>query len=181
MSRAKAKHCWHDPPVEGCRKCALARDSAEYQRAIGVPVTAPASPAAPRPERSQAGGALHLGATVERPAYPAEGPGAELKAILRELGFKGLPGCDCDAKAGQMNLWGAAGCRARQGEITDWMRQAAARLGWAEWFKAAARAVVRGWALRLDPRDPAPALVEEAIRRAEAREAQASAPVTPTP
>lgn len=97
----------------------------------------------------------------------ASGPGAELAAILASLGITSEKGCGCAQKAAQMNALGIEGCIAHRDEIADWLREQLQRLGWAEKLQAAARAIWQR--LILDPLDPAPGLVAEAIRRAQAK------------
>jgi hypothetical protein len=96
---------------------------------------------------------------------PAEGPGAELARLIGDLGLSGEQGCECAARAAQMNAWGVEGCRERAEEITTWLREQGAKLGWLGKLKAGALAASQG--LLLNPLDPAPGLLEEAIRRAE--------------
>jgi hypothetical protein len=61
-----------------------------------------------------------------------------------------------------------AGCEANRPEILGRLRAAQARLGWPDRLRAAARAVSSGLAFRLNPLDPAPGLLAEALRRAAA-------------
>lgn len=43
---------------------------------------------------------------------PAEGPGTELKALLKDwLGIESSPTCKCNAMAARMNIWGCDECR----------------------------------------------------------------------
>jgi hypothetical protein len=71
-----------------------------------------------------------------------------------------------------MDAWGVAGCRGEHyQEIVDRFRAYASKYGWATKLKAAALAVKTGLAFRLNPLDPAPGIVDEAIRRAEEKEA----------
>ncbi len=124
-------------------------------------------------------------------APPGYGPGTELKAMLAQLGITENPACDCNAKALQMDFWGVDGCRMPQpadqemfGEkvlagtprfdvIVGWMKAGYERWGWADRIKAAAAAVATGLAFKLCITDPFPGLIEEAIRRAEEKEAAA--------
>jgi hypothetical protein len=112
----------------------------------------------------------------ERPAEPVHawapgyGPGTELKGLLAQLDIMPGPNCDCNAKARQMDLWGVAGCRLNYDVIVGWMREGAPRWRWQDKLAAAARAVATGIAFKLNPLDPYPGLVTEAIRRAEERQ-----------
>lgn len=101
---------------------------------------------------------------------PSHGPGTELKKILSSLGIDPAPTCDCNARAYEMDAWGVDGCRQRREEIIGWMKEGQSRWGWAAKFSAMGKAVATGLAFRLNPLDPFPSLVDEAIRRAEAAE-----------
>ncbi len=117
----------------------------------------------------------------DRPAQPIRlwppdfGPGTELKAMLASLGIEPAPSCDCNGKSVQMDVWGVAGCRANREQIITWMREGQSRWGWKDKLAAAAAAVKSGLAFKLNPLDPFPSLIDEAIRRAEERERQAAA------
>lgn len=105
------------------------------------------------------------------PLLAGGGPGTEMKAILQSLGLSESSGCGCQDVARAMDQWGPSGCRLRKDQILAHLRQAQARAGWLAKLKAAGLAVASGLALRLDPLDPAPGLLDEAIRRAEQKEA----------
>jgi hypothetical protein len=92
-----------------------------------------------------------------------------LKAILSSLGIQPGPACDCHGRALQMDEWGIDGCRARREEIVRWLREGQTRWGWQDQFAAAVKAVTTGLAFQLNPLDPFPTLVDEAIRRADAK------------
>lgn len=107
---------------------------------------------------------------------PDRGPGTELKKMLAAMGINPEPACDCNAKALQMDLWGPAGCRANLEMIVDWMREGQWRWGWRDKLKAAlgtAPLVVTG---AVNPLDPFPGLVAEAVRRAETEAAASAGP-----
>jgi hypothetical protein len=103
------------------------------------------------------------------PAPPAGGPGTELEGMFAELGVKGTAGCGCKSVARQMDRWGPAGCRANGAVVVARLRENWAALRLAEKLGVALRAVTSGLALVVDPRDPAPGLLAEAIRRAESK------------
>ncbi len=107
-----------------------------------------------------------------------KGPGTELKAILADLGVEPSPSCDCNAKARKMDDWGVAGCKQNRDQIVEWMREGQTRWGWKEKLTAAANAVKIGLAFKLNPLDPFPSLVDEAISRAEEKQAQGTASST---
>ncbi len=101
---------------------------------------------------------------------PDFGPGTELKAIMASLGIEPSPTCDCNGKAIQMDLWGVEGCRENREQIIAWMREGQTRWGWKDKLAAAAAAVKSGLAFKLNPLDPYPSLIDEAIRRAEQKQ-----------
>jgi hypothetical protein len=100
--------------------------------------------------------------------WPANaGPGTEMKKILGSLGVNPSPTCDCNAFAVRMDEWGVEGCREHFDEIVEQLQKHHGRWGWAAHIKAAALAVKTGLAFKLDPLNPFPSLVREAINRAE--------------
>lgn len=100
---------------------------------------------------------------------PVAGPGTELRKLLKALGVSDNGCAGCGGTASQMNVWGVDGCRARRDEIAGRLREQAGKRGWRVLLTAAFAAVASGLALRLNPIDPFPGLVDEAIRRAEAQ------------
>ena len=58
---------------------------------------------------------------------PPAGPGTELKKLLRLVGITATPTCPCNARAAQMDRWGADECESRQDEIVGWLREEAGR------------------------------------------------------
>jgi hypothetical protein len=103
------------------------------------------------------------------PKPPPAGPGTELRALLAGLGQDGRGGCSCAARVRRMDEWGVAGCKANRAEIVGWLREERARVGWWQKARAAVLGVAGGAMAWLDPRDPLGSLVDEAIRRAEAK------------
>lgn len=101
------------------------------------------------------------------PWMPGKGPGTELKKMLESIGITPSNACDCRHRANQMDVWGVDGCRKHFDTIVAWMREGQERWGWKERLSAAAKAVKSGLAFKLNPLDPFPSLIEEAIRRAE--------------
>lgn len=118
-----------------------------------------------------------------RPPKPIQawphGPGTELKAILASLGIQPSVSCDCNAKARQMDAWGPEGCRKNFDIIVKWMQEGAPNWGWLAYLSAAANAVATGLAFKINPTDPFPGIVEQAIKRAEEKEGVESPAVTP--
>jgi len=101
-----------------------------------------------------------------KPAPAVSGPGTELTALLASLGIAPLSNCPCKARACQMDAWGPAGCREHRAVIIGWLNES---WNWKAAAGAARQAVVSGLATRLNPLDPVGSLVDEAIRRAEAK------------
>jgi hypothetical protein len=66
-----------------------------------------------------------------------------------------------------MDAWGVAGCLTNRDQIIQWMRDGQSRWGWRDKLAAAAKAVQIGLAFKLNPLDPFPSLIDEAIRRAD--------------
>jgi predicted O-methyltransferase YrrM len=110
----------------------------------------------------------------DRPKAPilmwsvGKGPGTELKKMLSDLGINPSSSCDCNTKANQMDAWGVQGCKANRDTIIGWLRGGQVKWGWMSKFSGISKAVVSGLAFKLNPLDPYPSLVDEAIRRAEA-------------
>lgn len=101
---------------------------------------------------------------------PGKGPGTELTNMLKEIGISDKPGCDCKAKAMEMDRLGCVGCESQFDRIVAQIKAGQTRWGWAEKTKAAALSVKTGLAWKLNPMDPIPGLVKEAIRRAKEKE-----------
>jgi hypothetical protein len=75
----------------------------------------------------------------------------------------------------RMDLWGVEGCKRNRELAIRWLREGAPRWGWRERIAIAAKAVRTGLAFKLDPRDPYPGLVDEAIHREEQRQLKSAA------
>lgn len=60
---------------------------------------------------------------------PPAGPGTELKGLLKLIGITSSPNCSCNARAKQMDEWGADECERRMPEILEWLEQEATRRG----------------------------------------------------
>jgi predicted GH43/DUF377 family glycosyl hydrolase len=116
------------------------------------------------------------------PAFPPRGgPGTELTALLTDLGLTPAKHCGCADRARKMDEWGVSGCTARRNEIETWLRAESAKTGWVVKIKAACTAVRTGLVTALNPLDPAPGLLDEAIRRAVEKAAPAAPPEHPSP
>ena len=109
---------------------------------------------------------------ADRPAPPAPGPrpGTELVRLIRSLGLHGEAGCGCGSLAARMDAWGVEGCDLRREEILARLRGNAAKLGWLDWLRAGGSAALQG--LALNPLDPAPGLLDEAMRRARGKDGE---------
>jgi hypothetical protein len=104
-----------------------------------------------------------------QPPRPAGGPGTELKALLAELGIVPTRSCECNRKAEEMDRLGVGGVRRDRDRIVAWLREAQRKRSWGQQLAAAAKALASGLAWKLDPLDPAPGILEEALRRAGAK------------
>lgn len=103
---------------------------------------------------------------VPTPTPPGHGPGTELKELLSTFGLD--PGsCNCNRRAILMDQWGVEGCLDRREDILRWLREEWKRLGWLTRMHTGLRALLGGFVG--DPRDPAAAVFDEAMRRAAAR------------
>ena len=108
--------------------------------------------------------------TGARPS--GKGVGTELKDIIKTLGFP-LCAVKCKELMQAMDEWGPAGCHLSRDTILAQLRETQARLKWTEKVKAGVNAVRSGLAFKLDPLDPAPGLLDEAIRRTLRKEREA--------
>lgn len=118
-------------------------------------------------------------APAPKPVETQSGPGTELAAMFKAMGVKAT-GCQgrCAARQRQMDQWGVGGCREHRETIIKWMREAYDELSIGEKLKAAASAVTSGVALKLNPVNPIPSLVDEAMRRAVTSEQSSAEPRT---
>lgn len=79
----------------------------------------------------------------------------------------------CSLRAGQMNAWGVEGCREHRSEIIAWIEQAAKDRSWLATIAAGVNAARHGLPLTIA------GLVEEAIRRSEAKSAAKKCSIDP--
>ena len=116
---------------------------------------------------------MHIPETSVPPIpIPDFGPGTEAHDLFAEIGFEDCS--RCLLRADEMNRRGVQGCKDTRVEIIGWFREAEKQAGWlAKWSKAPQ-------AMRIIPArhwpplgDPIPWIVDEAIRRAEAKLAAA--------
>jgi hypothetical protein len=109
-----------------------------------------------------------LSAPWNSPFARKRAPGGHAKLILLSLKIQPIAGCGCDEFAKKMNDWGVSGCRGEHyDEIVARFREYAKKYDWGTKLRAAALAIKSGLAFHLNPLDPAPGIVDEAIRRAE--------------
>lgn len=109
--------------------------------------------------------------SVEDPGF---GPGAELWGIFKELRIRTPRRCSCKRLRAWMNVIGPEMCRVRKNDITSSIKKNAKRWGIADKImslgSAMVRSVITGLIFKIDPTDPIPGLVEEAIIRAERKQ-----------
>jgi hypothetical protein len=96
--------------------------------------------------------------------------GTELTELFAEHGLEGKSTCGCKRWALRMDAWGLAGCRAHRAEILDHLREEYEHASWLDRMRAAGNAALSGLAFKLDWSDPCPGLLDEAMRRTEAKE-----------
>jgi len=92
--------------------------------------------------------------------------GTELHSMLALLGIYTSETCDCETFANQMDAWGVDGCQEHKPEILAWLEAARTKSTWLQNLSAAVNAIKTGVAAKINPLDPIPGLVNEAIRRA---------------
>lgn len=97
------------------------------------------------------------------------GPGYELQSLLKAHSIKGC-GLSCDGWASKMDRWGVEGCREHRDEIVARLRSKRADAGLLANVAAMGMSVLTGVAFQIDLSDPCGWLVDEAIRRAEAKQ-----------
>lgn len=85
------------------------------------------------------------GLMIKYSGYPLPcGPGCQLKRLLSAFGLLGRPGCQCEARATVMDLWGVVECSKpeRIAEVVSWLKEEAAARG-LPFSEAVAGVVVR--------------------------------------
>jgi hypothetical protein len=97
-----------------------------------------------------------------------------LKRILDSLGIQAPENCGCRATMRAMDDLGVEGCRDQFDLIVAKIRENAEKWGWgklsglAKLPAAGLKAILSGLAFRVNPLDPIPGVVEQAILAAEA-------------
>jgi len=56
---------------------------------------------------------------------PSQGPGSELRRLLKMFWIRDGKGCHCKARVDMMNKWGPEKCRQKLDIILDWMKSEA--------------------------------------------------------
>lgn len=102
------------------------------------------------------------------PSLPEPGPGTEFQKLVGELGLQAKSGCTCGALMRRMNDLGIAGCERERKQLLDELRSNYTTFSAADKAWAAYNAVVTGLAFKMNPLEPLPGLLDEAIRRASA-------------
>jgi glycosyltransferase involved in cell wall biosynthesis len=103
---------------------------------------------------------------------PLEGPGTELKKILKSYGLEQMRNCNCNVMVDNMNVWGPSGCRERKQDIISFLKKNTHK--WlntddATWWKKTTIGI--GFLKRfINPFDPYEGLIDMAIHNAEYNE-----------
>lgn len=111
--------------------------------------------------------------TITKYVVKPGGPGTELKAMLLEIGAKTTHGCGCNDLALTMDRLGVEGCRKEREHIVEKLRGNAAVLNLVEFGRLAVSSLTATWITSIHPFDRYGSLVDEAIRRTEAKQNQA--------
>jgi hypothetical protein len=99
---------------------------------------------------------------VKKPTWGG-GVGTELKDLLKSIGIEEKSGCGCSDMAAKMDKWGVEGCRTHRNDILKWLRGKQKEVTWVEKITIAKNVILNG--LFFNPMDPAPGLLDEAIKR----------------
>jgi hypothetical protein len=119
-----------------------------------------------------------------RPWPLGYGPGTELKAILSSVGINPGPNCSCRARMRAMDEMGIDGCEQNFDTIVGWLQESAEAWGWNTFITKKAeepdgpstlslgekitvgwKSLTSGLAFHINPLNPYPGLVKEAINR----------------
>jgi hypothetical protein len=118
-----------------------------------------------------------------RPWPKGYGPGTELKAILTSVGINPGPNCSCRGRMITMDEWGVEGCEQNFDTIVGWLVEGASSWGWDSFITKKAeegqphqlsltekmqigwRSLTTGIAFKVNPMNPYPGIVSEAIHR----------------
>lgn len=106
---------------------------------------------------------------IHVPGLLPGGVGSEFKELASMLGVNPAPNCGCNQLSAQMDFGGVAWVKQNRPMILDRMRQNATHYKWTDTIRAAKNAVLSGLAFKLSMATPIESLLDEAIRRAEAK------------
>ena len=70
-----------------------------------------------------------LVAKYSSPPAPAQGPGTELKKLLKTIGIEAKPGCACNKRAQTMDVNGCDWCAENLDTISSWLQEEAHKRG----------------------------------------------------
>lgn len=112
---------------------------------------------------------IHSECEVSSDAPSVHGVGWHLTQLLKQLGAKPDSSCNCAAKAAEYDRAGLEWCKAHREEMAAFLREKYSSLSWTDLTAFTARAVASGLVWEIGFSDPATALVEMAIRRAESQ------------
>lgn len=106
------------------------------------------------------------------PQYLTYGPGSELKKLFLELGIAEQLGCNCNAKARQMDSWGIEGCKKQRARLIKWLEFSSGRYKWNEKIVIAGKLLSKGLlspslSVEESIKESCGLIIDEAIRRAE--------------
>lgn len=99
-----------------------------------------------------------------KPPKPAGSVGTRLHDVILSLGIKPKPNCGCRALMLEMDNLGVKGVAEKREHYADALRKRADKFGVATWIAAGTAAVLSGLAFKINPLDPMPGLLDEAIR-----------------
>ena len=106
-----------------------------------------------------------------------DGVGSQLWRLLTSLGVQHHTDCSCLILAKAMNILGPERCREEREALLEEMEKNKVRYGWATYLRAGVNALLTGVAFKIDPRNPLPGLLDEAIRLAEEQQLCRSGPM----
>ncbi|MBC7857097.1 MAG: hypothetical protein IAF94_27010 [Pirellulaceae bacterium] len=96
--------------------------------------------------------------------------GGELSGLLAELGIEANASCACAARSAKMDAWGIEGCKAHRETILAWLAEGYDTAGFGQKVNAGFLSIGSGLIFKLSAEGLFPGLLNEAIRRAEAKE-----------
>lgn len=100
----------------------------------------------------------------------SNGVGSQLWRIFARLGIEHKPDCPCLLLADIMNSLSIDGCEENKTKIVKLLLKNQKKYGWQDYLRAGTKAVVLGWAFKINPLDPLPDLFDMAIALAKEQE-----------